>query len=572
MTKATTQMDSSRRPKRPKLAKATAPRRRSAPKLRAPKLDPLIAIIRTGIPGYDPYRDAGECTFDIAKATRAIQFFERFLTHSKGRWAGKPFTLADWQKAIVANLFGWINPDGTRRYREALIYVARKNGKSLLCAGLALYLLLCDGEAGAEIYTAAADRSQARLVFDAACQMVGRSPDLAKRASVFAHEIKSVADAAAMIKPLSSEAYSKHGFNAHGILIDELHALGSNVELVDVLTTSIGARSQPLTVYITTADFVRESACNTKLKYARGVRDGAIADPTFLPVIYALDAEDDWTDEANWAKANPNLGVSVSLEYLRSEYRKAITEPSRQTVFRKLHLNQQTDAQSIWIDGQAWRECGAPVDVGPGEPCWVGVDLALGHDFTAAALLFRPRADGEPYRVLMRYWYPEGRARQRGHEIGIPLEMWIAQGLVKGTPGDATDEDTVLADLQEIAATYQVQDFAFDRYRANAITSKLLADGLPVQLISQTIPVLCAPSAELERRVMNRQIAHGGNHVLAWMMGNCSVQYDGKGNFMPHRTDPKHKKIDGVAALVNAIAREIEAPAVSSGSLLLGWV
>lgn len=279
------------------------------------------------IPGYDLFATADGRRLDRSAAKRAINFFRDCLTFTAGEWMGLPFVLQPWQQAIMGNLFGWKRKDGRRRHHEAFIFVPRKCGTSELAGGLGNLLVFSDQEPAAQVYCAAADREQARLVFNATKTMVLAEPELAERCRIYVNAIV-VEATGSTLKVVSAEAYTKHGINAHGITIDELHAQPDR-ELVDVLTTSTGARRQPLIVYITTADFDRESICNEKYEYAGKVRDGIIDDPSFLPVIYEADVHDDWTDPEVWEKANPNLGVSISAEYLQRQCQCQRECPSR---------------------------------------------------------------------------------------------------------------------------------------------------------------------------------------------------------------------------------------------------
>ena len=298
------------------------------------------------IPGYDPFTAAGDCTFDEDAAKHAVGFFEDCLTHVKGELAGQYVLLAPWQQAVVGNLFGWKRPDGTRRYREAFIFVPRKQGKTLIASGLALYSFFCDGEPGAEIYCAAADRDQAKLLWDVARRQIMAEPVLANACRLYQHSIV-IDSMGSSFKAISADAHTKHGYNSHFVVVDELHAQ-PNSELVDVLLTSTGARRQPMVVYLSTSDFERPSVCNQKHEYAAKVRDGIIDDPYFLPVIYEASRDDDWTDPEVWAKVNPNLGVSLSLEYLERECRRAQETPSYENTFKRLHLNIRTQSTAAW--------------------------------------------------------------------------------------------------------------------------------------------------------------------------------------------------------------------------------
>ena len=280
-----------------------------------------------------------EFHFDENAANIAVLFFERFLHHSKGEWAGRPFQLEQWQKdQVIRPLFGWKRADGTRRYRRAYIEIPRKNGKSTLGAAIALALLYIDSEPGAEVYSAASDREQAAIVFNEARAMVETSPELLRRSKPFRRSIV-VPGTRSSYRVLSADAPHQHGLNAHGIVFDELHTQPDR-ELWDVLNTSTGARRQPLVVMLTTAGYDRESICWEQHEYARQILQGIVQDDSFFACIYGAEESDDWLDPATWRKANPNLGVTISLDYLEGEARRAQISPAYQNTFRRLHLNQ----------------------------------------------------------------------------------------------------------------------------------------------------------------------------------------------------------------------------------------
>ena len=300
--------------------------------------------------------------FDERAATIAVNFFEKLLRHSKGEWAGQPFVLQPWQRdQIIRPLFGWKRPDGTRKYRVAYIEVPRKNGKSSLAAGIANLLLFADDEPSAEVYSAAADRDQAAIVFDEAKAMTEGAPVLARRVDIYKRSIVD-AKTRSVYRVLSADAFTKHGLNVHGVIFDELHAQ-PNRDLWDVLKTGTGARRQPMFMQITTAGYDRNSICWEQHEYATKVLDGVIEDPEFFAYIAAADVDDDWLDEAIWRKANPSLGVTVKLDYLQAEARRAEQTPAYQNTFRRLHLNQWTQQETRWLSLEAWNLCSRPLDV-----------------------------------------------------------------------------------------------------------------------------------------------------------------------------------------------------------------
>jgi phage terminase large subunit-like protein len=489
--------------------------------------------------------------FDELAAAHAVGFFETMLVHTKGEWAGEHFVLQPWQRSIVRDVFGWKRADGTRRYRRVYIEVPRKNGKSTLAAGLALYLLYADGEPGAEVYSAAADRDQAAIVFEQAKAMVELEPTLRavseiyRRSIVFTREGRSY-------KVLSADAPTKHGLNAHGIIFDELHAQPGR-ELWDVLTTSIGARRQPIVVAITTAGWDRNSVCWELHDYAIKVRDGVIPDDSFLPVIYAAGEEDDWTDPQVWKQANPSFGITVKREYLEAECERAKASPAYQNTFRRLHLNQWTQQADRWIDLGVWdKNAGAPGDPPAGASCYAGLDLSSTTDVSALVLLF-PEPENR-YRTVCRFWVPANGLRARCLRDRVPYDAWERDGLIELTPGDVVDYDVIRARLGELGKRYDIRELVIDRWNATQLSSQLLGDGFTVVAFGQGFASMSGPTKELMTVLLGRRLAHGGNAVLRWMAANVAVQQDAAGNLKPDKATSTGR-IDGIVALIMALGR-----------------
>ncbi|MDD2772996.1 MAG: terminase large subunit [Elusimicrobiales bacterium] len=489
--------------------------------------------------------------FDAKAAAKTERFFELYLTHIKGEWSGRPFVLEPWQKEIVHPLFGWKRPDGTRRYRTCYIEIPRKNGKSSLCAGLALYLLMADREPSAEVYSAAADREQASIIFDIAKNMVALSPELSVRLKMF-RKVIAYDKALSSYKTLSADAYTKHGLNAHGIIFDELHAQ-PNRELWDVLATSTGARTQPLTVAITTAGFDRNSICWEMHEYARRIKEGVIEDDSFLPVIYAADEQDDWRSPAVWRKANPNLGVSISEDYLKRECDKAGNIPAYENTFRRLYLNQWTQQESRWIPMSAWELCGGAViaDMLKGKPCYAGLDLSSTTDITALVLAFP--IDGA-VKLLPFFWIPADNLHERSNHDHVPYELWVKQGLINATAGNVIDYGFIVAKITELRKQYVLKEIAFDRWGAAKIVQELEELGVTVVPFGQGFASMSGPSKELLRLVLAGKLHHGGNPVMRWMADNAVVKSDPSGNIKPDKSKSTNR-IDGIVAAVMALDR-----------------
>ncbi len=539
------------------------PRKRTRAKPKAPTIAAKWRKLFALMPGYDPIATAepGQW-FDPEAAQRAIDFFHEMLTHVKGELAGKPLILEPWQQAEIACIFGWKRRDGTRRYREVFDYEPRKNGKTTKSAGIVLYLLVCDDEPGAEIYSGAAEREQAALVYQQAKGMIAAEPELASRLQPY-YTFKSIEYKAtnSFYKAISADANTKHGFNAHGVVIDELHAQ-PNRELVDVLITSTGSRRQPLVVHITTADYLRESICNEKYEYACKVRDGIIADSSFLPIIYEASREDDWTDEATWEKANPNLDVSVCRDYLRRECKRAQDSPAYENTFKRLHLNVRTEQDVRWLQMAKWDACNGAVDEKAleGRECFAGLDLASTTDIAALALLFPPKDEGEPYKVLPYFWVPGDNIDAKSHQDKVAYGGWINRGHLEATPGNVIDYDVIRRRIGELGKRFNIREVAIDRWNSTQLQTQLDDDGFTVVQFGQGFASMSAPTKDLEGLVLSRRLAHAGQPVLRWMASNVMVEIDAAGNLKPSKKRAT-EKIDGIVALIMALGRALVQPA-----------
>jgi phage terminase large subunit-like protein len=514
------------------------------------------------LPGYDPVATAPDgWWFDATAADKACRFFAEYLTHIEGHMAGRPLVLEPWQQAVVGCAFGWKRPDGTRRYREIFQFVPRKNGKSTLCGGLVNLIAYCDGEPGAQIYCAAADKDQAALVYRQAKGMIVANSELSAGARIYAATKAIEFPNGGIFRTLTSDADTKHGLNSHANIIDELHAHYSR-DLTDVLQTGTGARRQPITWMITTSDFDRESICNEKHDYARGVRDRVIDDPAFLPVIYEATTDDDWTSPATWRKANPNLGVSVSEEYIARECKRAQETPSYENTFKRLHLNIRTQQDVRWLTLEHWDACDGPVDAEAlrGRECWAGMDLSTTTDLSALVLLF-PREGG--YDVLPYFWAPRANAEKRERRDRVPYLTWARQGFVTLTDGDVVDYDAIRARFNELARTYDVRELAIDRWNSTQLQTQLMGDGVEVVPFGQGFASMSAPTKELEKLVIAGSVAHGGNPVLRWMASHVSVETDAAGNLKPSKKKST-ERIDGIVALVMGLGRSMVRPEMNS--------
>jgi len=515
------------------------------------------------LPGYDPFELAGDCCFDEDEAQRAIDFFPTFLTHVKGPKAGQPFELERWEQAIIANLFGWKRPDGLRRFREGFVFVPRKNGKTTFGAGIILYVETCDGEPGAEIYSSAKDRAQARLIFEPVKRMTLASPELSERLTVYRNSVIAVdpatgTETGTFYTPLSAEVSTKHGYNSHLIINDELHTHDDS-ELIDVLETSVGARAQPLILHITTSDYDRPSICNEKYDYACKVREGTIRDPAFLPVIYKADKDDDWTKVATWRKANPNYGVSVFVDYLKAKCLKAQENPRFENTFKRLHLNLRTEQAIRWISLDVWDGCSSPVVENEliGQSCFVGFDLASNTDIATYVMLFPPNSESELWRVVVRFYVPAENAEKREKKDKVPYVAWAREGFIKLTPGNVIDFATIKADFERDYQRFDMREIAFDRWNFEGLRQQFAADDIAEDkfvAFGQGYVSMSPACTELEKLLLAKKLAHSANPVLRWMAGNVAVEMDSAGNVKPSKKKSS-EKIDGIVAILEAIGR-----------------
>lgn len=485
-----------------------------------------------------------------AAAARAIDAINK-LAHTKGPFAGRAFNLRPWQLDIVRKIFR-TGPDGRRVYRQVLLMLPRKNGKTELCAALAIYFLLFDQEMGGEVYSAAADKEQAALVFNVAAQMIRQEEMLDRVCDIVDSQKRIVHQkSGSFYRAISAEAYSKHGFNASVVIYDELHAAPDR-DLWDVLTTSQGARAQPLTIAISTAGYDRHSILWELYAHARKVKENPALDPAFLPIIYEAPEAADWTSERVWRKANPALGDFRSLEEMQIACKRAQEIPAQENAFRRLYLNQWTEQAARWIGMPAWDACGVGTRPLEGRKCWVGMDLSSTKDLTALAAVF---PDGDGFDVLTAFFVPAENIRDRAHKDRVPYDQWAKEGQLIATPGNVVDYEAVRAVLNSWAERFDVQEVAFDPWNATDLVTRLQEkDGLVCVPMRQGFVSLSAPTKALEKAILSKTLRHDRPPVLRWCVSNVSVDTDPAGNLKPSK-QKSTERIDGVVALIMAIDR-----------------
>lgn len=488
--------------------------------------------------------------YDEEKAERAVRWIETYCTHVKGSKGGHPFILEEWQKRdIIRPLFGTVRDDGLRQFRTCYVEVPRKNGKSTLCAALALYMLCADGEPGAEIISAASDRQQARLVFEVAQGMIRQNPELMKRLELQQHAIKYGSN---WYKAISAEANTKHGFNCHAVIYDEIHSAPDR-DLWDVLATSTGARDQPIIMAITTAGHDTQSICWELHEYARRVKQGEIDDPTFLPVLYSADRSDDWTDPETWKKANPGFGSICKPEYFQQEVMRCKANPSQVNTFLRLHLNIWTAGSIAWITDEQFM-MGAhdiPEDRLKGLPLYMGLDLSSTKDLTAVSMLWRDD-ERDCFYLRCHHFVNEEKAQSRSQSGGIDYFTFQRLGLVTITEGNVTDMVAVREWIQRMSDRYEITVLAFDRWLSHLVVPYL--DGIECEPFGQGYASMSWPTKEMERMMCQGKIIHAGHSVLRWQFGCVNLTYDDAENVkVTKKKNSESQKVDGVVASIMAL-------------------
>jgi phage terminase large subunit-like protein len=509
--------------------------------------------------------------FDAAAGQYVIDFIQ-MLRHSKGKWGrgkGDFIRLEPWQQFTIWVAFGWMRADGMRRFRVIYKEVARKNGKSTEASGEGLYLAFADGEPGAEVYSAATKRDQARIVHKEAIRMVRKNAGLRKYIKVYKDNLNLEATAS-KYEPLGADSDSTDGLNVHGVVADELHAWKSR-EMWDVLETATGSREQPMIIAITTAGIDRRSVCYEKHEYTRkvleGWKDGSFEDDTWFGIIYTLDDGDDWRDESVWIKANPNLGVSKYIEDLRMKAKRAEQMAAALNNFLRRELNVWVQGEIKWMPMDRWRECAGEVPALEmpkrlkDMTCYGGLDLSSTSDITAFVMVFPD--DDDYIDVICRFWIPEDNMLIRTRDDGVHYRQWVEQGYIEATPGNVIDYDWIFEQIEKDREMFDIDQSAFDRWGAARVVQVLEKKGMTMAQFGQGFASMNPPMKELERLVLGKKIRHGNNPVLTWMADNLVARMDPAGNIKPDKAASR-EKIDGMVALIMAIDLALRHPEVKS--------
>jgi phage terminase large subunit-like protein len=443
-----------------------------------------------------------------------------------------------------------------RRFRTAFVFVPRKNGKTTLMAGLGLYLMIMDGEEGAEVYAAATKRDQAKLSWSEAVRMRNASPALKELTQHWkSSDTISMEETYSKFQPLGADADTMDGLNVHGALIDEVHAHRTS-EVVDVLQTATGSRRQPVQFEITTAGFDQNGIGYQHYDYAKKILDQVFEDDTWFVFLAEPDKDDDWRNELTWSKVNPNLGISVKLDDLQRKAIEAKNRPAALNNFLCKHLNVWVQQAERWIPIEAWDAGTVPVDLAAlaGRSCYGGLDLSSKIDISSLALVFPPVGD-EPALQLSWHWIPEEAMREREFHDRVPYSMWVQDGWVETTPGNVIDYEHIKTKIGELASIFQIEEMGFDPWSATQIAVQLGEQGLNMVEIAQRFSTLSEPSKGFEAMIVGKRLQHDGNKAMRWMVDCVSVVQDSADNIRPAKPDRRKsaKRIDGVAATINAL-------------------
>ncbi|MBY0240938.1 MAG: terminase large subunit [Burkholderiaceae bacterium] len=504
--------------------------------------------------------------FVPAHGWHIISYIEKFFVHIKGPLAGKPILLDPWQKFWTAVLYGWRREsDGMRRFSRGYEEVARKNGKSTWKGPQGAYLFSMDGEAGAEVYAVATTRNQAMTVFKPAFDNIRRwarrSPGVARSFKIYEgqNQEKVTLSNNSVFQPLPANAENLDGLNPSAILFDELHAQ-KHRDVWDVMESALGARAQPLLSAITTAGFIMDGICTEQRAYLISVLEKKRVDDAYFGYVYTLDADDDPFEECNWIKANPGLGRSKSIEYLRVQARKAAALPGAKANFLTKDLNIWCNSADGWFDLVVW-DAGKRKfnpEMLKDRRCYGGLDLGSTRDLTAFSLVFPPdEPDGQWY-VLVWFWCPQEKVDTQSADDAAPYEAWCRAGWLTATPGNVTDYEPVRAVVLQAVKDYNLVEVGYDRWNALQLANELMEEGVPLVEVPQNTGGMYPGSKRLEELVYGKALQHGGNPALRWCAGNTALLFDSNGNFRPDKKKSNaNGRIDGIVATVMALSRAV---------------
>lgn len=503
--------------------------------------------------------DSSSWIFSEERALRAIQFIEAFCKHSSGEWAGKPVILELFQKAFICTLFGIVNKEtGLRRFKQAFFMVGRKNGKSTMLAGIALYMLIADGEKGSQVYTIATKLDQAKIIYNTVINMMKQSPalkkNLKKRVAQLDFEYTM-----SFLKPLATDSKTLDGLNSHCVIIDELHAI-KNRDIYEVMLQSMSSRREPLLIMITTAGTVRENIFDDIYSYACNVLNQTYIDETFLPIMYELDEKEEWQDPDMWIKANPNLGVSKKFSYMENEVKKAQNDSKALAGLLTKDFNIRENSYNTWIDYEAIdSEETFNIDDFNGSYFIGGVDLASVNDLTCATALLLEK-DTDRKCVEQMYWIPEETLEAHLETDKVPYDKWIEQGYLRVCKGGIVDYSEVTAWYEDLVMNKGISPFNiyYDRWNASYWIDEMEKKRFPLTKCAQGAKTFSTPMKHLEADLKAHRVAYNSNPILMWCLSNTGFKIDENENIRPVKAGSRFLRIDGMISLLNAYVGLIE--------------
>jgi len=506
--------------------------------------------------------------YDKAAADYVVNFIEQ-LRHTKGEFYNQPFALIDWQERIIRDIFGTTRANGYRQFNTAYIEISKKSGKSELAAAVALYMLCADGEQRAEVYGCAADRDQASLVFDVACDMVRLCPALRKRCDIRpSRKTILFKPTNSIYKALSADVAGKSGVNVSALIFDELW-VQKDRKFFDMMTKGTSdARKNPLHFIITTAGNDTHSICYELHQKAMDIISGRKVDPTFYPCIYGAEENEDWTDPEVWKKANPSLGITIGIDKVQVACNSARQNPGEENAFRQLRLNQWVKQAVRWMPMEKWDKCAFTVDeeMLEGRVCYGGLDLSSTTDITAFVLVFPPTDEDNKYYVLPYFWIPEDNMDLRVKRDHVPYDIWERQGFLQTTEGNVVHYGYIEKFIERLGEHFNIREIAYDRWGSVQMVQNLEGMGFTVVPFGQGFKDMSPPTKELMKLTLEQRIAHGGHPVLRWMMDNIFIRTDPAGNIKADK-EKSTEKIDGAVATIMALDRAVRCGNVNTESV-----
>jgi len=498
--------------------------------------------------------ERGPWRYRAELARRAFGLFA-LCRHYKGvEWAGKPVILEPWQQFIVGNLFAWVHKTtGLRRFRNAFVELPRGSGKSTIAGGLLVLLTFFDGESGAEGYSVATKKDQARITFQAARQMVLRSRALKEFVNVTKYNLHQTSTES-KLEALGADADTLDGLRPSVAVVDEVHKHRS-ADLIEVIESGMGTREQPLLFEITTAGEEDAGVYTQHHLLSTRVLEGTVPLPEWFCFIAAADPDDDWTDERTWIKANPNWNVSVKPDFLRKEARKALANPAEQPKFRRLYLGQKAQAVEAYFSLADWKLCPELPDEAErkGRACWIGLDLSSSIDVTAAVIVWK--LSETEIALEPHFWIPADNLADRSHRDRIPYDLYVEQGHVVATAGNVIDRIKVRQDVAALAKRWKAAAVCFDPWHAQELTQTLQdEDRVKVIPIPQTYALLSQAMKDFQARILQRRVRHNRNPLMTLMISNVVPRPDDKGNVLPSKKRSRGR-IDGPSATLNALTQ-----------------